>query len=70
MTKEQKIKLLEQILSKEIDMVANREIYDHGYPEARLIPSNFYDDSLDIFAKEIKEEINDLIDDILHDANV
>lgn len=60
-------KLLEKLLEKEISLLENKDIYDNGYPESRLIPSNFFENCEDTFIEETKEEICELIEEILRE---
>jgi hypothetical protein len=59
--------LLELLLKGYIDAIENKDIYDHGYPEARLIPANFYENCEDSVIKEAKEDISELIENKLRE---
>jgi len=56
-----KTELLEEYLSDYIQKIGSGEIYEHGYPEARLIPANH--------CKECEESFIDMvIDEVLEDV--
>lgn len=57
--------LLETLLSKEISAIEGNEIYEHGYPESRLIPSNFHEECQSRFLENVKEEFSKEIEEIL-----
>ena len=59
--------LLNTLLSKQISMIENNEIYEHGYPESRLIPSNFYESCQSDFISSVQEEFSEKIEEILYD---
>lgn len=60
-------KMLEEAIEDELTPLINRSIFDHGFPESRLVPSNFYEECLSLFLEELKEKICDEIDNIVHD---
>ena len=59
--------LLETLLTKEADMILNNEIYEHGYPEARLIPSDFYEKCQEDFVQNTIQEIGEEIENLLNE---
>lgn len=59
--------LLEEAIEEELKPLVNKEIFEHGYPEARMIPSDHYEKCLEEFKEELKEKVNDAIDNIVHD---
>ena len=59
--------LLDVLLSKDLEPLINKSIFNHGYPEGRLTPSNHYEECLEHFSEEIKEEFNDMLDNIIND---
>lgn len=59
--------LIDTLLSEEIQTLKSGEIYEHGYPEGRLIPQNHYEDCNDCFLDSVKESFNEKIDRILRD---
>ena len=59
--------LLDVLLTKHIKPLENKEIYEHGYPESRLIPANFYEDCQDNYIETVKNEFCDRIENILRD---
>jgi hypothetical protein len=60
-----KCALLESLLSNEIEQLKNGEIFEHGYPESRLIPSTHHQDCIDSFKESIMNNISGLIDEII-----
>lgn len=58
--------MLECLLKGHISAIENREIYEHGYPEARLIPHNHTQNCEEETFKFITEEFNDKIKNILN----
>lgn len=59
--------LLEVVLAKDLEPLINKEIFEHGYPEGRLVPSNHYESCIEYFTDEIKETFNDMIDNLIND---
>ena len=57
--------LLEILLTKEIGMIDDGTIYEHGYPESRLIPSNHYTECQEGFLDSVTEDISGKIRKIL-----
>jgi len=57
--------LLETLLTKEIAMIDDSTIYEHGYPESRLIPSNHWAKCQEGFLENVIEDISDKIREIL-----
>ena len=60
-----KTRLLETLLTKEIKAIEGNEIYEHGYPESRLIPSNFYEECQSSFVENVKEKFSEETEEIL-----
>jgi len=60
-------KLFEILPTKEIDMINSNEIYEHGYPESRLIPSNHYTECQDMFIESVQNDISEIINEILRE---
>lgn len=58
-------RLLNTLLSDYIDDVESRNIYDHGYPESRLIPSNHHEDCQKYFLEGVIGDITEKITDII-----
>ena len=58
--------MLECLLKDHINAIENREIYEHGYPEARLIPHNHTQDCEEESFNFITGEFNDKIKNILN----
>ena len=58
-------KLIEVLLKKYIKEIEDGSIYEHGYPESRLIPSSHYEDCNEEYSKIVKEEICELVDNVL-----
>ena len=59
--------LLEVLLTNEINAIENKDIYQHGYPESRLIPSDFYETCNESLLEEAKDRMNNQIENILND---
>ena len=58
--------LIESLLEKYIKHIENGDIYEHGYPESRLIPQNHTEECEKSVYEEVVEEFNDKIKDILN----
>lgn len=58
-------KLVELFLVKYIKSIQDGSIYEHGYPESRLIPSDFKEKCEEGLFNEIMEEFKDIAKDIL-----
>lgn len=59
--------LLDALLSEEIQTLKSGEIYEHGYPESRLIPKNHYEDCNDYFLDNVRDSFNEKIDRVLRE---
>ena len=59
--------LLDRLLLEDIKLIQSGEIYDHGYPESRLILSNHYETCRESFLNTLKEEFCDKIETIISD---
>ena len=57
--------LLDILLTDYLKPVIDRSIYDHGYPESRLIPSNFYEDCQKDYLDSVISDFTDKISDII-----
>lgn len=57
--------LLEEYLSDYVQKMRNGEIYEHGYPESRLIPSSHWTDCEEDFIDSVIEEVSEKIRAIL-----
>jgi len=57
--------LLETLLIKEISTIDDGTIYEHGYPESRLIPSNHYAERREGLLENVIEDVSDKIREIL-----
>ena len=58
-------KLIKVLLRKYIKEIEDGSIYEHGYPEGRLIPSSHYEDCNEQYSATIKDEICELVDSVL-----
>ena len=58
-------KLIEVLLKKYIKEIEDGSIYEHGYPEGRLIPSSHYEDCNEGYRTIVKDEICELVDNVL-----
>ena len=54
--------LLHMLLGEYIDDIESRDIYAHGYPEGRLIPSDHHEKCQEYFLEKIQEEIAEKVD--------
>lgn len=59
--------LLDRLLNKYIVPIENKEIYEHGYPEGRLVPSNFYEKCEEEYLENVKEEISEKVENIIQE---
>ena len=57
--------LLNTLLSDYIDNIKSGSLYDHGYPESRLIPSDHHEKCQEYFIEEIIETISEKINNIV-----
>ena len=53
------------IINNATEAVEKRDIYQHGYPEARLIPSNWREECEDSFKENVIEDVTEIIADYL-----
>lgn len=60
--------ILEMLMASKIRTITDGAIFEHGYPEARLIPSNHYRECVDSFIADVKESLNKDVERILLDA--
>jgi hypothetical protein len=63
----EKRSLLRAVIEKDLEPLIDNSIYEHGYPESRLIPSDHYSNCLTVFTEDLTENIKDMIVDIIHD---
>ena len=59
---EETIKKVENILKNATEAIENNEIYEHGYPEARLIPANHVEICQDEFKGFVVDDISEIIE--------
>lgn len=59
--------ILEILLAKDIEDIESRSIYEHGYPESRLMPSNHKESCEESLLETVKESINEKIESILYE---
>ena len=57
--------LLHTLLLEDIDSIESGDIYSHGYPESRLIPSNHYEECQKYFLERIHEDIAEKVDNAI-----
>jgi len=55
------------ILEGATQAIENREIYEHGYPEGRLIPAGFWEDCQDGHKELVVEAVSEIVRDYLDD---
>ena len=53
------------IIKNATEAVEKREIYQHGYPEERLVPANWKEDCEDSFKESVAECVSEIIADYL-----
>lgn len=58
-------RLLNTLLNDYIDDIESGDIYAHGYPESRLIPSNHHEDCQKYFIDEVEAYITTKVRDII-----
>lgn len=56
---------IKRLLVSTSEAIANGEIYEHGYPESRLIPPNFYEDCEDGCIGYVNDNISVIVDEYL-----
>ena len=65
--------LLKELLCDEIESIRSGEIYEHGYPESRLIPQDHYKlcekSFIENVVYDISEEISSLLKEICEVKN-
>ena len=59
------IEKITNIIKNATEDVEKRNIYQHGYPEARLIPSNWKEECEDSFKENVTECMSEVISDYL-----
>lgn len=47
------------------EAISNNEIYEHGYPESRLIPSDFKETCEDEWIRSVNDEVNIVVEEYL-----
>lgn len=57
--------LLSVLLRDSIEDVESGVIYDHGYPEGRLIPSNHHEMCQEEFLMHVKDDFNEKIENVI-----
>lgn len=62
---EETIRKIENMLKNATEAVEKRDIYQHGYPEARLIPANWKEECEDGFKESVAECVSEIISDYL-----
>jgi len=68
MSKETKIGIndITKIITNGIKDITNRDIYGHGYPEARLIPKTHEEDCEDSHLDNVMEDIREIVYDLFN----
>ena len=59
------ISKIKTLLERATENIENKEIYEHGYPEARLIPSDFYEQCEKMHKEFFIEEISGIVGEYL-----
>ena len=59
------IEKITTIIKNATEAVEKRDIYQHGYPEARLIPSNWKEECEDSFKEIVTDCVSEIIADYL-----
>lgn len=62
---EETIAKITNIIKNATESVESHEIYQHGYPESRLIPSNWKEECEDNFKETVAECVSELVSDYL-----
>ena len=62
---EETIRKIENILKNATEAIENNEIYEHGYPEARLIPMNHVEICQDAIKELVVNAISEIIEEYL-----
>lgn len=57
--------LLNTLLNDYIDEIESESIYEHGYPESRLIPTNFREDCQESHLAHITDIITDKVSGVI-----
>lgn len=58
---------IKTLLERATYNIENKEIYEHGYPEGRLIPSDFFETCEREHLNHFKDEISEIVEDYLMD---
>ena len=58
--------LLYTLLGEYINNIESNDIYAHGYPESRLIPSNHHEECQKYYLEQIQEDITEKVSDIIN----
>ena len=59
--------LLEEVLSEYIEQVESGSIYEDGYPESELIPTNHKEVSEECFLDYVIQEVSEAVEEILNE---
>lgn len=59
------VREIEKVLLDETRSVKDRSIYEHGYPEARLIPTNFESQCEELHTEFVCEKVCEIIKEYL-----
>ena len=59
------IEKITNIIESATEAVEKRGIYQHGYPEARFIPTNWEEECEDCFKENVAECVSEIIADYL-----
>ena len=59
------IEKITNIIKNATEAVEKRDIYQHGYSEARLIPANWKEECEDCFKENVAECVSEIIADYL-----
>lgn len=62
---EETIIKITNIIKSATEAVGSNEIYQHGYPEARLIPLNWKEECEDAFKETVVECVSEIVKDYL-----
>ena len=57
--------LLDALLSDYIKNIESNDIYEHGYPESRLVPSNHYESCQESYLEYVLNEVSEKVSNVI-----
>lgn len=58
---------IKKIVDEAIEAIEDNRIYDHGYPESRLVPADHYEKAEQFWMEEVKDKVSEIVERILSD---